>query len=92
MTFWIVEVGEGFAAFEGEPGGHILNPMGTVHGGWTMTLIDSVTACAALLHDAGYIQEEHDTEGAGSKYTVTHIRRSMDFMERYGSAFGFTCD
>jgi uncharacterized protein (TIGR00369 family) len=35
------------AVFEGEPGGHLLNPMGVVHGGWTMTLIDSATGCAA---------------------------------------------
>ena len=46
LTFWIVEVGDGFAAFEGEPGPHLLNPMGTVHGGWALTLIDSVAACA----------------------------------------------
>lgn len=46
MSFWIVEVGDGFAAFEGQPGGHLLNPMGTVHGGWALTLIDSVAACA----------------------------------------------
>ena len=48
MTFWIVEVGDGFAAFEGEPGPHLLNPMGTVHGGWALTLIDSATGCAGL--------------------------------------------
>jgi acyl-coenzyme A thioesterase PaaI-like protein len=46
MSFWIVEVGEGFAAFAGEPGGHLLNPMGMVHGGWALTLMDSVAACA----------------------------------------------
>jgi uncharacterized protein (TIGR00369 family) len=46
MSFWIVEVGDGFAVFEGEPGGHLLNPMGTVHGGWALTLIDSVAGCA----------------------------------------------
>jgi hypothetical protein len=46
MTFWLVEIGEGFAAFEGEPGDHLLNPMGTAHGGWAMTLIDSATGCA----------------------------------------------
>jgi uncharacterized protein (TIGR00369 family) len=46
LTFWLVEIGEGFAAFEGEPGDHLLNPMGTVHGGWAMTLIDSATGCA----------------------------------------------
>lgn len=47
LTFWLVEVGDGFAAFEGEPGPHLINPMGTVHGGWALTLIDSVAACAA---------------------------------------------
>jgi uncharacterized protein (TIGR00369 family) len=47
MSFWITEVGEGFAVFEGEPGSHLLNPMGGVHGGWALTLIDSVGDCAA---------------------------------------------
>jgi uncharacterized protein (TIGR00369 family) len=47
MTFWITEVGDGFAAFAGEPGPHLLNPMGGVHGGWALTLIDSVGGCAA---------------------------------------------
>jgi uncharacterized protein (TIGR00369 family) len=46
LSFRIVEVGEGFAAFEGEPGEHLLNPMGIVHGGWALTLLDSVTGCA----------------------------------------------
>jgi len=48
LTFWLVEIGDGFAAFEGEPGDHLLNPMGTVHGGWAMTLIDSATGCAGF--------------------------------------------
>ena len=46
LSFWLVEIGDGFAAFEGEPGDHLLNPMGTMHGGWAMTLIDSATGCA----------------------------------------------
>jgi uncharacterized protein (TIGR00369 family) len=46
LTFWLSEIGDGFAAFEGKPGDHLLNPMGTVHGGWAMTLIDSATGCA----------------------------------------------
>jgi uncharacterized protein (TIGR00369 family) len=46
LTFWLVEIGDGFAAFEGEPGDHLLNPMGTAHGGWAMTLIDSAAGCA----------------------------------------------
>jgi len=44
----------------------------------------------ALLHDAGYIQEEHDTEGTGSKYTASHVQRSMDFLERHGSELGLS--
>jgi hypothetical protein len=45
---------------------------------------------SALLHDAGYIQEEHDTEGTGSKYTTSHVQRGMDFLKRHGSAFGLS--
>lgn len=48
LTFWLAEVGDGLAVFEGEPGGHLLNPMGGVHGGWALTLIDSAAGCAAL--------------------------------------------
>ena len=46
LGFWIVEVGEGFAAFEGQTGPNLRNPAGGVHGGWALTLIDSVTGCA----------------------------------------------
>lgn len=48
LTMWLSEVGDGYAVFEGEPGPHLLNPQGTVHGGWALTLIDSATTCAAL--------------------------------------------
>jgi len=44
--FGVAKPEEGFAAFEGETGDHLLNPMGTPHGGWAMTLIDSATGCA----------------------------------------------
>lgn len=47
LDFWLVEVGDGFAAFEGDTSQKLFNPMGTVHGGWALTLIDSATACAA---------------------------------------------
>jgi uncharacterized protein (TIGR00369 family) len=61
MSFWIVEIGDGFAAFEGEPGPHVLNPRGTVHGGWALTLIDSATGCACyslMGPDTGYATVE----------------------------------
>jgi uncharacterized protein (TIGR00369 family) len=48
MSFRLTEIGDGFAAFVGEPGQHLLNPMGSVHGGWALTLIHSAGGCAAL--------------------------------------------
>lgn len=49
-TFRLVEVGDGFVAFEGTPGPHLLNIIGTVHGGWALTLLDS--ACGAACFSA----------------------------------------
>jgi uncharacterized protein (TIGR00369 family) len=46
LDFLIVEVGDGSAVFQGTPGLHHLNPMGTVHGGWFATLLDSALGCA----------------------------------------------
>ena len=48
MFFRLVEVGDGVAAFEGEPDARLLNPQGIVHGGWALALIDSCTGCAGL--------------------------------------------
>ena len=47
LTFRLVEVGDGFAAFESDAGPHLLNPLGMVHGGWALTLFDSAAGCAA---------------------------------------------
>jgi acyl-coenzyme A thioesterase PaaI-like protein len=41
-----VLVDEGYVVFEGEPSVDFLNPLGTVHGGWLATLLDSAMACA----------------------------------------------
>ena len=46
MGFRLVEVEKGRALFEGEPGPHLLNPLGAVHGGFALTLIDSACGCA----------------------------------------------
>ncbi len=48
LNFWIAEVEEGRVVFAGEPGEESLNPMGAVHGGWSLTMIDSACGCAAL--------------------------------------------
>ncbi|MEU5536401.1 PaaI family thioesterase [Streptomyces sp. NPDC020362] len=46
LGFRLVEADEGRAVFEGDPGEHLLNPMGTVHGGFVATLLDSALGCA----------------------------------------------
>ncbi|QTA91388.1 hypothetical protein [Desulfonema magnum] len=68
-----------------------------IHGG----VIDNMTfsyrhvmlgLISALFHDTGYIQENHDTEGTGAKYTSTHVQRSMDFIKRHGTEHGLSYD
>lgn len=46
LDFCLIEVGEGRAVFQGTPGSQHFNPMGTVHGGWFATLLDSALGCA----------------------------------------------
>jgi hypothetical protein len=40
---------------------------------------------SSLMHDAGYIQSIDDCEGTGAKYTLTHITRSIEFVQNYYS-------
>jgi uncharacterized protein (TIGR00369 family) len=46
LDFEFVEVEEGRAVFAGTPGDHAYNPIGTVHGGYAATLLDSACGCA----------------------------------------------
>ncbi len=46
LDFMIIEVSEGRAVFQGTPGPAHFNPMGTIHGGWYATLLDSALGCA----------------------------------------------
>ncbi|TFY99996.1 PaaI family thioesterase [Ramlibacter rhizophilus] len=61
LDFILLEVGEGRAVFQGTPGPAHLNPMGTIHGGWYATLLDSALGCAvqtALPAGRGYTTAE----------------------------------
>jgi uncharacterized protein (TIGR00369 family) len=53
-----IELGEGRAVFEGEPGEEHYNPIGVIHGGYAVTLLDSALGCAI-----------HTTLPAGVAYT-----------------------
>ena len=46
LNFVLVDVSEGQASFQGTPGLDHMNPLGTVHGGWFATLLDSALGCA----------------------------------------------
>ncbi|WP_339762433.1 PaaI family thioesterase [uncultured Sulfitobacter sp.] len=46
MGYTLHEVAEGRAVFRGAPQFNVTNPLGTVHGGWYGTLLDSAMACA----------------------------------------------
>ncbi|WP_322041856.1 PaaI family thioesterase [Paraburkholderia sp. J67] len=57
LGFKLVEVEDGRVVFEGVPGLHAYNPIGTVHGGYAATLLDSACGCAAhsrLAANQGY--------------------------------------
>jgi uncharacterized protein (TIGR00369 family) len=46
LGFHLIEVEEGRAVFEGLPEYRHYNPIGTVHGGFAATLLDSALGCA----------------------------------------------
>jgi uncharacterized protein (TIGR00369 family) len=46
LDFILVEADAGRVVFQGRPGLAHYNPMGTVHGGWFATLLDSALGCA----------------------------------------------
>jgi uncharacterized protein (TIGR00369 family) len=63
LAFQLVEVGDGFAVFEGVPGLHAYNPMGAVHGGYAATLLDSACGCAV-----------HSKLAAGDSFTTLELK------------------
>jgi uncharacterized protein (TIGR00369 family) len=46
LDFALAEVEPGRAVFVATPGEHAYNPIGTVHGGYAATLLDSACGCA----------------------------------------------
>ena len=46
LDFEFIAVEPGRAVFGGTPGEHAYNPIGTVHGGYAATLLDSACGCA----------------------------------------------
>ena len=66
MGFRLAQVGEGLAVFECEPGEQHYNPIGSVHGGLAMTLLDSAMGCCV-----------HTRLAAGVGYTTLESKVNM---------------
>ncbi len=94
LPYHLVEVGDGFAAFEGEPDVSLYNPLGVVHAGFAMTMLDSVLGCAVhskLPRAAGYTTLETkvnflrpilaDTGRVRAEGRVVHVGRRTGLAE-----------
>ncbi|HUD43873.1 MAG TPA: PaaI family thioesterase [Dokdonella sp.] len=63
LDFDLSVVEEGRAVFTGTPGEHAYNPIGSVHGGYAATLLDSACGCAV-----------HTRLGATQTYTTLELK------------------
>ena len=66
LDFTVIEVAPGRAVFQGMPLQRHLNPLGTVHGGWFATLLDSALGCAV-----------HTLMPPGRAYTTAELGVNM---------------
>jgi uncharacterized protein (TIGR00369 family) len=66
LDFLLIEAEPGRAVFQGTPGAAHLNPMGTVHGGWFATLLDSALGCTV-----------HSALPQGKAYTTLELKVNM---------------
>jgi uncharacterized protein (TIGR00369 family) len=66
LNYRLVEVEPGHAVFEATPGEQHYNPIGVVHGGLAMTLLDSAMGCAVQTHMA-----------AGGGYTTLEAKTNL---------------
>jgi uncharacterized protein (TIGR00369 family) len=63
LNFRLATLEEGRVVFEGDPDQSFYNPIGTVHGGYAATLLDSAMGCAV-----------HSTLKAGQSYTTLELK------------------
>jgi uncharacterized protein (TIGR00369 family) len=62
LDFTLLSVSPGVAVFQGTPLARHLNPLGTIHGGWVATLLDSALGCSV-----------HTMMPAGRAYTTAEL-------------------
>jgi uncharacterized protein (TIGR00369 family) len=77
LGFTLIELGDGQASFELDPGERHYNPLGTVHGGIAATLLDSAMGVAV-----------HTTLNEGETYTTLELK--VNFVRAITEATGRT--
>lgn len=76
LDYSLVSVQLGEVVFQGSPPDNFLNPMGTVHGGWYGTLLDSAMGCAV-----------HTTVAAGRSFTTTQYSVNIVRAAKVGGVY-----
>lgn len=66
LDFLPIHMAPGLAVFQGRPLRRHYNPLGTVHGGWFATLLDSAVGCAV-----------HTMLPAGRSYTTLELKINL---------------
>ena len=66
LDFALIRVEFGRAIFQGKPSAKLLNPLGTVHGGWYATMLDSAVGCAV-----------HTAMPVGRAYTTLELKMNI---------------
>lgn len=66
LDFIPVHIEPGVAVFQGRPRFEHYNPLGTIHGGWFATLLDSAVACAV-----------HSQLPPGKAYTTLELKMNI---------------
>jgi uncharacterized protein (TIGR00369 family) len=88
MGFRLVEVGDGLAVFECQPGEQHYNPIGVVHGGLAMTLLDSAMGCCVhtrLPAKTGYTTLEAKVNMVRAITAKTGVIRATGKVIHFGS-------
>lgn len=66
LDFVAIDIKPGAVIFQGRPNRKHYNPLGTVHGGWFATLLDTAVGCAI-----------HSTLPAGKGFTTLELKVNM---------------
>jgi len=88
LGFTLVEVEPGHAVFEAVPAEQHYNPIGVVHGGLAMTLLDSAMGCAVQTHmpaGGGYTTLEAKTHLVRAITSKTGLLRAIGKSLHVGS-------